>query len=233
MIKKFDRRKFLALGTTAAATSVLAACGVSGSAGVRAASFRDQQRADLMRYAAIDDGEFTIPAIPGNRIDRQFWRQIVDDPFGEVPGTLVVDTPNRFLYLTMQDNKALRVGIGVGKQGFTWSGRATVQLKRRWPTWTPPREMIERTPELEKWAKGQPPGLDNPLGARALYIFQNGRDTLYRIHGSPEWWSIGTAASSGCIRLTNHDIIDLFERVPNGSPIVVISDNRFSLDNLA
>jgi len=216
-----------------AATSVLAACGVSGSADLRVANYREQVSADLMRYAAINDGEFTIPAIPGNRIDRQFWRQVVDDPFGEVPGTIVVDTPNRFLYLTMQDNKALRVGIGVGKQGFTWSGRATVQMKRRWPTWTPPREMIERVPELEKWAKGQPPGLDNPLGARALYIFQGGRDTLYRIHGSPEWWSIGTAASSGCIRMTNHDIVDIFERIPNGSPIVVIPDNRVAAGTVA
>ena len=86
--------------------------------------------------------------------------------------------------------------------------------------------MIERVPELEKWAKGQPPGLDNPLGARALYIFMNGRDTLYRIHGSPEWWSIGTAASSGCIRLVNHDIVDLYNRVTKGAPIVVIPDNR-------
>ncbi len=221
------------LGASAAAAPLLAACGAAGTAQLRAASFREQARADLMRYAAIEDGEFTIPAIPGNRIDRQFWRQVVDDPFGELPGTLVVDTPNRFLYLTLQDKQALRVGIGVGKQGFTWSGRATIQMKRRWPTWTPPREMIERVPELEKWAKGQPPGLDNPLGARALYIYQGGRDTLYRVHGSPEWWSIGTAASSGCIRLTNHDIVDLFERVPNGSPILVIPDNRFSLDTLA
>lgn len=226
MIKQINRRQFLALGTSAAATSVLAACGASGSAELRAASFRDQQRADLMRYAAIDDGEFTIPAIPGNRIERQYWRQVVDDPFGEVPGTIVIDTPNRFLYLTMPDNKAMRYGIGVGKAGFEWSGRATVQMKRRWPTWTPPREMIERVPELEKWAKGQPPGLDNPLGARALYIFMNDRDTLYRIHGSPEWWSIGSAASSGCIRLVNHDIVDLYGRVTKGAPIVVIPDNR-------
>ncbi|MCZ4271622.1 L,D-transpeptidase [Maritalea porphyrae] len=233
MIKPFNRRQFLMLGASAAAAPLLAACGTAGTAQLRAASFREQARADLMRYAAIEDGEFTIPAIPGNRIDRQFWRQVVDDPFGELPGTLVVDTPNRFLYLTLQDKQALRVGIGVGKQGFTWSGRATIQMKRRWPTWTPPREMIERVPELEKWAKGQPPGLENPLGARALYIYQGGRDTLYRVHGSPEWWTIGTAASSGCIRLTNHDIVDLFERVPNGSPILVIPDNRFSLDTLA
>lgn len=233
MIRKFNRRQFLALGSSVAATSVLAACGATGSAQLRAASFREQATADLMRYAAIDDGEFIIPAIPGNRIDRKFWRQQVADPFGELPGTIVVDTPNRYLYLTLPDNQAIRVGVGIGKQGFTWSGRATVQMKRRWPTWTPPRDMIERVPELEKWAKGQPPGLDNPLGARALYIFKDGRDTLYRIHGSPEWWTIGTAASSGCIRMTNQDIVDFFERVPAGSPIVVIPDNRFSPDAIA
>lgn len=226
MINKFSRRQFISLGAAAATAPLLAACGTSGSAQLRAASFRDQKAAELARYASFQDGGFTVPAIPGHRIDKKYWRKIVDDPFGEVPGTVVIDTPNRYLYLTMPDKKALRVGIGVGKAGFEWSGRAKIQLKRHWPTWTPPKEMIERVPELEKWAKGQPPGLDNPLGARALYIYINGRDTLYRIHGSPEWWSIGTAASSGCIRLTNHDIVDLYERIPNGSPIVVIPDNR-------
>jgi len=234
MVRDLNRRRFLSLAAAASATSILAACGgASGSAQLRAANWKAKKAADLARYAAIYDGEHVVPAIPGNRIDREFWRQVVDDPFGEVPGTIVVDTPNRHLYLIMADKQAMRYGIGVGKAGFEWSGRAKIQLKRQWPTWTPPREMIERSPELEKWAKGQPPGIDNPLGARALYIYSGGRDTLYRIHGSPEWWSIGTAASSGCIRMTNHDIVDFYERVPKGSPIVVIPDNRFAQSETA
>ncbi len=164
------------------------------------------------------------PAVPPGVVAPQYWRQIVDDPTGEVPGTLVVDPGARFLYLVQEGGKALRYGVGVGRAGFAWSGKATIQYKRHWPTWTPPTEMIERQPELEKYSAangGQQPGLDNPLGARALYLFQNGRDTLYRIHGSPEAHSIGRAVSSGCVRLLNHEIIDLYDRVPEGTTVLV------------
>ena len=129
MAENFNRRKFIQLAASAATMPLLAACGASGSAQLRAASFREQKAADAARYAAIPDGEFTIPAVPGNRIDKKYWRQVVDDPFGEVPGTIVIDTPNRFLYLTLPENKAMRYGIGVGKAGFEWSGRATVQME--------------------------------------------------------------------------------------------------------
>ena len=118
----------------------------------------------------------------------------------------------------------MRYGVGIGRQGFSWSGRAIVQWKQKWPKWTPPGEMIARQPELERWSAengGMPPGLDNPLGARALYIFQNGEDTLYRLHGSPEYQSIGKAVSSGCVRLLNQDICDLYDRVPTRTPILV------------
>ena len=114
------------------------------------------------------------------------------------------------------------VGVGIGRQGFTWSGRGTIQFKREWPTWTPPSEMIERQPELEEYRNGMAPGLENPLGARALYIFQDGVDTLYRVHGSGEVASIGQAVSSGCVRLLHQDVIDLYNRVPVPSPIVVV-----------
>ena len=121
----------------------------------------------------------------------KFRRQIVPDPTGEVPGTIVVDLKNHFLYLVQPGGDALRYGVGIGKAGFEWSGRANIQYKKQWPTWKPPAEMIARKPELVKWANGQPGGIDNPLGARALYIFKDGQDTGYRIHGSPEWWTIG------------------------------------------
>ncbi|MBX3598066.1 MAG: L,D-transpeptidase [Rhizobiaceae bacterium] len=164
-------------------------------------------------YASIEDSGFVLPQIPYQKVKPEFRRQIVVDPTGEVPGTLVVDTTNRFLYLVQTGGEALRYGVGIGKAGFEWSGRGVIQYGRKWPTWTPPREMIGRKPELVKWAGGQPGGLDNPLGARALYIFRDGQDTGYRVHGSPEWWTIGQAMSSGCVRMMNQDVIDLFNRV--------------------
>ncbi len=178
-------------------------------------------------YAAMIDEGFEVPAVPYKKIKSQFYRQLVADTTGEQPGTLVVDTTNRFLYFTMPNGEALRYGVGIGREGFAWSGRAVVQWKKKWPTWTPPEEMIARDPKLAKFSAengGMPAGLDNPLGARALYMFQNDVDTLYRLHGSPEWKSIGTAASSGCVRLMNQDIIDLYDRVPNKTPIVVLGD---------
>ena len=176
----------------------------------------------LTMYGPVSSEPFPIPAVDIRQVPSRYWRQIVDDPTGERPGTLVVDTPNRFTYLVRQVGKALRYGIGVGRQGFSWSGEARIAMKRRWPTWTPPPEMIEREPELEKYRNGMDPGVDNPLGARALYIFEGGRDTLYRLHGTTQAGSIGRAVSSGCIRLLNQDIIDLYNRVPIGTRIVVL-----------
>ena len=153
--------------------------------------------------------------------DPQFRRQLVPDPTGELPGTIVVSTSEFFLYLVLSDGNALRYGVGVGREGLAWSGSADVARKAKWPAWTPPPAMIRRIPKLAKWRHGMPGGPNNPLGARALYLFQDGRDTLFRIHGTNEPWTIGTAASSGCIRLTNEDIIDLYDRVPTGSRVVV------------
>lgn len=176
-------------------------------------------------YAAIPDEEFPIPAVDVSRIDPRYLRQEVAYQTEQQPGTVVVDTRQTFLYLVRENGRALRYGVGVGRDGFEWSGRAQILMKRKWPTWTPPRSMIERQPELEKYANGMPPNLDNPLGARALYLFENGRDTLYRLHGTNEPWSIGRAVSSGCIRLFNQDIIDLHSRVPLGTPVVVLEHN--------
>ncbi len=174
----------------------------------------------------MPEEDFPVPAVDLTKVDQRFYRQLVDDPTGERPGTVVVDTRSYFLYLVRPDGKAMRYGVGLGRQGFTWSGEGVIQWKRRWPTWTPPAEMIARQPELERYSAengGQPPGLDNPLGARALYIFQNGEDTLYRLHGTPEYWTIGKAVSSGCVRLMNQDVIDLYDRVATPTPIIVRS----------
>jgi lipoprotein-anchoring transpeptidase ErfK/SrfK len=131
------------------------------------------------------------------------------------PGTVVVSTSQRRLYLVLNRNQALRYGIGVGREGFTWAGSSEITAKREWPDWTPPPEMIARKPELPRHMPGGP---DNPLGARAMYL----GDTLYRIHGSNEPNTIGTAASSGCIRMTNDDVVDLYSRVKIGTKVVVL-----------
>ncbi|WP_235919369.1 L,D-transpeptidase [Aureimonas psammosilenae] len=176
-------------------------------------------------YASLDDDGFHLPAIPASKIDPKFLRQrVVYDAGGYEEGTVVVDTPHRFLYVIERGGTAMRYGIGVGKDGFSWAGEAKIGDKQHWPRWFPPMEMIDRRKDLEKFrdGKGMDPGPSNPLGSRALYLHQNGRDTLYRLHGTPEWQSIGKAASSGCIRLMNQDIIDLYERVPLEARVVVL-----------
>lgn len=175
-------------------------------------------------YASMIDNGFVIPAIPFQKVKPEFRRQIVIDPTGEAPGTIVVRLNERHLYWVQEGGEAIRYGVGIGKAGFEWNGRAEIQYTKEWPTWTPPKEMIARKPELVKWTGGQPGGLDNPLGARAHYIYKDGHDTGYRVHGSPEWWTIGTQASSGCVRMINQDVIDLYNRVKASStkvPIVV------------
>lgn len=149
-------------------------------------------------------------------------RQTVPYAGPYAPGTIVVSTTERRLYLIQPGGEALRYGVGVGRPGFTWGGTQTVTMKREWPDWRPPAEMLRRRPDLPRYMKG---GIENPLGARALYLYQGDRDTLYRIHGTSEPWSIGKAVSSGCIRLFNQDIIDLHSRVPTGTPVVVLNRN--------
>ena len=176
-------------------------------------------------YGPVLDGGFNVPAIPYQQIDARYYRRQVQSPFGEAPGTIIVDTSDRFLYHIERDGSAMRYGVGIGKEGFAWSGRGVIQWKQKWPRWKPPNEMVARRPDLEQYSianGGMAPGLSNPLGARAMYIFQNGEDTLYRLHGSPEWQSIGKAVSSGCVRLMNQDVIDLYDRVKQGSPVLVI-----------
>jgi len=155
-------------------------------------------------------------AEPGHpAFNPKFEKQVVDYRGNEGPGTIVVDTPNKFLFLVQGDGKALRYGIGVGRPGFTWSGVKQISAKKEWPAWTPPPEMLARRPDLPRHMEGGP---QNPLGARAMYL----GSSLYRIHGSNEPWTIGTNVSSGCIRMRNEDVIDLYGRVNVGAKVVVI-----------
>lgn len=174
-------------------------------------------------YAAFVDGSFAIPAVPVEKVPSAYQRQDVAFDSAEAPGTIIINPGERHLYLITGKGTATQYGISVGKAGFEWSGVATITGRRDWPTWTPPKEMIERKPELAKWEKGQPGGPSNPLGARALYLTTNGVDYGYRIHGTPDWWSIGKNASSGCIRMINQDVMELFNRVPDGTKVVVLN----------
>lgn len=177
-------------------------------------------------YAAIDTEPFPVPAVNLSKIDPQFLRQVVTAPASvqAEPGTIVIDPPNHFLYLVFENGTALRYGVGVGRQGFAWSGTATIQAKREWPSWYPPKDMMARDPEAAKWPNGMPGGPENPLGARALYLYQGKVDTLYRLHGTTQPWSIGKSLSSGCIRLINQDVIDLYNRVPLGTKVQVLGN---------
>ena len=175
---------------------------------------------DLSRWykGMMRDGEHEIPIVDKTRIKPQFRRQTVDYASDQKPGTIVVDIDQRFLYLVQDGGKALRYGVGVGRQGFSWKGTAQVGRKGVWPDWSPTTAMVSLKPDLPRHMKG---GLDNPLGARALYLYQDDRDILFRIHGTNEPWSIGKAGSSGCIRLLNEDIVDLYSRVPVGTTVLV------------
>ena len=237
----FSRRNFLALAGIGA-VSTLAGCASSADSspivrpveysgmsyrpfGSWFSSYEGEQPNPAVIYAAMDDGGFHIPAVPYTEIDPQFYRQRVVDPTGHAPGTVVVDTAARHLYVTEAGGTAMRYGIGVGREGFAWQGEGVIQWRKKWPRWNPPDEMVARQPELVKYSisnGGMEPGLKNPLGARALYIFEGGQDTLYRLHGNPEWRSIGKAVSSGCVRLINQDVIDLYDRVPQRAPIIVM-----------
>ncbi|OXT02894.1 hypothetical protein B7H23_03080 [Notoacmeibacter marinus] len=160
-----------------------------------------------MSYLPVKDASYTVPRIPPGKVAKKYHRALVRYDTAEKPGTIVVDTKAKYLYFVMDGGKAMRYGIGVGREGFTW---------------TPPPEMIKRDPRTAKWRNGQPPGLSNPLGARALYLHNKRGDTGYRLHGSPEYWSIGGNVSSGCIRMINQDVIDLYERAEVGAKVIVL-----------
>ena len=173
---------------------------------------------------SLPDEPHPIPLVDRSRMRPELNRQIVPYQGGERPGTIVVDIDERFLYLVQGDGAAVRYGVGVGKQGFSWRGVATVGRKGVWPAWSPTSTMVSLKPDLPRYREA---GLDNPLGARALYLHQNGRDILFRIHGTNEPWSIGEQVSSGCVRMLNEDVVDLYERVPVGTTVYVKRNGRY------
>ncbi|WGR98518.1 L,D-transpeptidase [Bradyrhizobium sp. ISRA443] len=188
---------------------------------------------NLAQYAAIygriESEPFPVPAVKLSDIDPRYLRQLVNYSTDAIPGTIVVDPHRHFLYLMREDGTALRYGVGVGRAGFAWSGVAAVHDKREWPDWYPPKEMLWRQPELMERVSelqgglGMPGGPRNPLGARAMYLWQGNKDTLYRIHGTNEPWTIGRSVSSGCIRMINQDAIDLYQRTSIGAEVVVLA----------
>ncbi len=226
MKRTLSRRRVLAGGLSSAGL-MLAGC-VSTTTPQSPAASPQQPLVDaafLQNYGPRPAEEFPLPGVDPQVLDPAFRRQRVAYRSDEPPGTLVVNTGSFYLYLVEPSGTAMRYGVGLGRQGFEWSGRANVAWKRPWPTWTPPAEMIAREPELEKYSAsngGMAPGLGNPLGARALYIFQGKVDTLYRLHGTNQPHSIGKAVSSGCVRLINQDVIDLYDRVRPGAAILVV-----------
>jgi lipoprotein-anchoring transpeptidase ErfK/SrfK len=221
------RRSFLAGG----AALGLSACGLPARDMAPPLSPRIPPQAPVMpplpaHYGAITDEPFPIPALPENVVPPHLWRQEVDNPFPhDPPGTIIVDPDAGFLHLVGQNGRAMRYGAGTGADAFAWSGDARLQFCRSWPRWRAPDQMIARQPELAPYSVangGMAPRPGNPLGARALYLFQNGEDTLYRIHGACEPEYLGQAVSSGCVRLLDHDVIDLHERVQHGTTIRVL-----------
>ncbi|MEE9314188.1 MAG: L,D-transpeptidase [Rhizobiaceae bacterium] len=172
-------------------------------------------------YAAQSDDGVAVPAFGYRKMNARYLRKHVAYFGPERPGTIVIDAGNRLLYLVEANGMAMRYGIAVGKEGFGWTGNATLQWKQKWPTWTPPAEMIARTPSLKKYADGLKGSPANPLGARAMYLFKGGKDTMYRIHGTTKPYSIGKAASSGCFRMINQDVIDLYSRVTRKNSVQV------------
>jgi lipoprotein-anchoring transpeptidase ErfK/SrfK len=226
---EIGRRQFLAGGITFVALPV-AGCAsieaipiIDGNADLKgSAEPRDVPPHVRAMYAAVSDEPFPIRASRVELVPERYWRQDVADPTGEAPGTVFVDTQKRFLYHVKDGGIATRYGVGIGRAGFGWSGKAHIAYKRAWPRWTPPSDMIAREPELEKYRHGMVPGPDNPLGPRTLYIHQGNTDTLYRIHGNPDERTVGQAVSSGCVRLLPQDIIHLYGEVRSGSTLLVV-----------
>ncbi len=185
-------------------------------------------RRSLLLFAAMSCGTFVVPAAAHQtkkntfKVDPKFEPQTVRY-FAHPPGTIVVDTSTHFLYLVENFGNARRYGIGVGKAGLSLKGEATVERKAKWPNWRPTANMIRREPgKYARYAGGVPGGPGNPLGSRALYLYRNGRDTMYRIHGTTEPSSIGRSVSNGCVRMINAHVEDLFERVPLGTRVIIL-----------
>ena len=202
----------------AAAAIALVALGTAASYATQSMIYDPEQRA----WIRFDPSQARIYYRAHGTNPEVFRRQVVTFRTAERPGTIIIDGDKHFLYLVQPNFQAIRYGIGVGRDGFGWAGIVRIGHKVEWPTWTPPAEMVARDPNAARWANGMPGGPDNPLGARAMYLFEGNRDTIYRIHGTVEPWSIGLNISSGCIRLRNEDVTHLYERVHVGAKVIVL-----------
>ena len=211
---RLDRRSFLF-----GAAAELGALGLSGCMPTD-----DMLRAEAAKdyYGPAPDEKFPIPAVDVSKIDPKYFRKIVDYDSLEAPGTIVIDPGKYFLYRIEGDGKATRYGANVSRPEFLWSGEAYIGRKAEWPVWTPPREMIQRQPEAAPYARGMPPGLDNPLGARTMYLYQNGKYTLYTIYSTSDPDSIGTCVTSGCTGLLSQDMLDLYPKTPVKTKVIML-----------
>ena len=208
-----DRRSFL-LGSAIG----LGAFGLAGCATSDALFLAEAEK----HYGPLPGEKFPIPAVDLKKVDPKFYRRTVQYDSKETPGTIIVDPKNFYVYRIEGNGSATRYGANVGRDGFLWNGEAYVGRKSEWATWTPPAEMIKRQPEAAKYARGMPGGLDNPLGARTLHLYQNGRYTLYTIYASSEPESIGTGRTSGCVGLLTQDMIHLYAQTPVKTKVIVL-----------
>jgi lipoprotein-anchoring transpeptidase ErfK/SrfK len=211
-------------GVIAGLPLFLAACATDDRRPVVSALPLTQDDLDAQMYAAIDTEPFPVPAVDLRYVAPEWRRREVAYETYETPGTIVINLDERHAYLVLPEGRAMRYGVGIGREeAFNFQGTGIIQRKAEWPRWTPTRDMIKREPErYGQWAGGMPAGPENPLGPRALYLYKNGKDTYYRLHGNNEPWTIGTEVSSGCVRFLNQDIIDLYARVPTGTRVVVL-----------
>lgn len=196
----------------------LGTLGLAGCAGLDGMSLAEAEKV----YGPVPNEKFPIPAVDIRKVNPKYYRRTVRYESKEVPGTIIVDPSNYYVYRVEDEGSATRYGANVGRAGFLWSGDAYVGRKGEWATWTPPKEMIQRQPEAAKYASGMPGGLDNPLGARTLYLYQNGAYTLYTIYATSDPESIGNGVTSGCVGLLSQDMIDLYERTPVKTKVVVL-----------
>lgn len=241
MKTEIDRRGFMAAGGALAATT-LAGCAGAPSGLPSFGGFADGLFADGQRdgetidrpdypaiYGAYRSEQFPIDAFDYRAVDAKYLRQQVVYPGPEVAGSIVIDPHSRHLFFVEPGRRATRYGVGVGREGFAWSGRAQINMKRNWPDWIPPHEMVERLPDIKAQLERTPRGLGvrggphSPLGARAMYLFGDGRDLGYRIHGTTEPETIGTEVSSGCIRMVDQDIVHLYSRAALGTKVLVLA----------
>lgn len=209
-----SRRSFLAGSVASLGALGLAGC-VTNDGGMSLAEAEKH-------YGAVPDKKFPISAVDISQVDRKYFRRTVDFPSSEAIGTIIVDPANYFVYRIEGEGKATRYGANVGREGFLWHGEAYIGRKAEWPTWTPPPEMIKRQPEVAKYARGMPGGPENPLGARTLYLYQNNRYTLYTLYSTSDPETIGTNLTSGCTGLLTQDMIDLYDRTPINTKVIVL-----------